>query len=113
MKKISGVKAALAMLLLAGLLATFAGCGGGSALVGKWDALEDGKPSGEIMEFLKDGTFTADGMEGEWKAEKGRITFTFPSFFGYTLEYDYKISGSTLTLTDDDGEVEIYQKVKK
>ena len=41
-----------------------------------------------------------DGMPVEWEAKKGKLTF---SFFGMSqVIISYKISGSTLTLTDDD-----------
>jgi len=111
MKKISGVKATLAMLLLAGIIAAIAGCAKGSALAGKWEEMRNGEPSGDIMELLSDGTADFDGIEGEWKTEKDQIMF---SAWGITVTYTYKISGSTLTLIDDDdGKEEIYKKVKK
>ena len=114
MKKISGGKgtplAFLAALLLLGMVVTLAGCGGGSALVGKWQVVKDGEASDETMEFFKDGTvIIEDSVKGEWKAEKGRLTITV---WGMTQTADYKISGSTLTIIDD-GDEEIYKKVKK
>jgi len=109
MKKISRVKTALAMLLLAGMIAAIAGCGG-SALAGKWAEIKDGEPSGNIMEFFADGTADYAGIKGEWKAEKDQLMC---SIWGITVAYTYKISGSTLTLIDDDGSEEIFKKVKK
>ncbi len=109
MRKTSGIKAALAILLLAGIIAAIAGCGG-PALAGKWAEMKDGEPSGNIMEFLPDGTADYAGFKGEWKFEKDQLMC---SLWGMTVTYAYKISGSTLTLTDDDGAEEIYKRVKK
>ena len=92
------VSAIIAMLLLAGITAAITGCGGKSALIGRWE--EEGMPNGEALEFFKDGTANLDGMPVEWEAKKGKLIF---SFFGMTQTVNYKISGSTLTLIDDDG----------
>ena len=92
------------------------GCGEGSALVGKWEEVEGRKVYGETelyketIEFFKDRTVIIGSTKYEWKIDKGRIIL---SSFGSTRIYNYKISGSTLTLTDDRGNEEIYQKVKK
>ena len=114
MKKTSGGKgialAFLATLLLLGMVAVLAACGGSAALVGKWQEVENGEVSGDIMELLKDGTFDYGGIKGEWKAEKGKLTLTF---WGESETVDYKVSGSTLTITDDDGEETQYKKVKQ
>ena len=103
----------LAMLLLF----TLAGCGGGSsALVGKWK-IEDGQPRRnhdiklEDMELLKDGTGIIDQLKIIWKAEKGRFFVTVTIFGTEVSEaFDYKISRSKLTLTDNDGESITYKK---
>jgi len=110
MKKVSGVKTALAMLLLAGMIAAIAGCGGGSVLAGRWEEIRNGEPSGDIMEFLSDGTADYGGIKGEWKTEKDRLNC---SIWGITVTYTYKISGSTLTLIDDEDDETVYKKVKK
>ena len=119
MKKIAGGKgislAFLAALLLLGMVATLAGCGGGSALVGKWELVE-GENSWETMEFFKDGTIKFEEMDGEWKIDKGRLTLSSPGnyyFEDFNVTGKYKISGSTLTIIDDDGGKEIYKKVKE
>jgi hypothetical protein len=89
------------------------GCGGGtSALVGKW-VPEEGQsiPAAFIetsAEFSKDGTGIIDNWSLKWTAENGRLTLKFDN--GYGFAYDYEISGSTLTITNDDGESVKYKK---
>ena len=85
------------------------GCGGSSALVGRW-AIEPGQPTRGIiedMELLKDGTGIIDKMGVTWKTESGRIYFT--ASLGASA-CDYKISGTTLTLTYDNGQSITYKK---
>jgi hypothetical protein len=105
-----------AILLLLGTLVTIIGCNGDStALVGKWEAIENGKPTGEITEFFSDGkaiTNSPDLRQGtkfEWKTEKNRLII---SAFGQTFAADYKIFGSTLIMKNDDGEVTRAKKIK-
>ena len=98
----------IGILLIFGLV----GCGGASSLVGKW-VPEAGQriPSSFIerrMELTKDGTGIGDGLSFTWKAENGRLTFNLSIGQGYA--YNYKISGSTLTLTDDNGTSIKYKK---
>jgi len=78
-----------------------------SALVGRW-YLDKG-PSGypKDVDLLKDGTGIAEDAGFTWKIENGRFYIIHP-FFG--LSAIYNISGSTLTLTKDNGEVLIYLK---
>ena len=90
------------------------GCTGSgkSALVGKW-VPEEGQriPSSFVekrLELTKDGTGIGDGMSLKWKVENSRITFDLGAWGGYA--YDYKLSGSTLTLTDDDGRSVVYKR---
>jgi hypothetical protein len=74
-----------------------AGCSGSSALVGKW-VQEDG---GFTLELLKDGIGITDNQRVTWVAQKGRLIITLADsayVFGYT------VSGSILTLTNDNGE---------
>ena len=88
-------------LLAFGLL--FVSCGGDSSkLAGVWEAESDGS----TLELVKDGTGSWDGFSITWKTENNRLVVT-----GGSLEfsYDYKLSGSTLTLTDDD-DTETYKK---
>jgi hypothetical protein len=93
-------------LLLLGIIATITGCGK-SALIGRWE--EEGKPDGETLEFFKDGTVDLDGLTVEWKVKKGQLML---SFLGMTQAINYEISGSTLTLSDDDGIETKYRKLK-
>jgi hypothetical protein len=94
--------------VLAGLcVALLVGCFGGdgkSALVGRW-YLADGpsKNNPEKMELLKDGSGIIDGMGMTWKTEKGRFYLTYQT--GQALAYNYKMSGSILTLTTDKDEI--------
>jgi len=93
------------------LLTTFIGCGTQhpSAFVGRWSE-EEGTKS---MELLKDGTGIADDTkEITWKMEGSRFYLTIPSM-GFVMAYNYKISGSTLTLTDDSGNTKMFKKQKK
>ena len=89
---------------------SFVACSGGtSELIGKW-ALEPGQPTRgniEKMELLKDGTGIVDGEGISWKVENGSFYITHPMM---AASWGYKISGSTLTLTDDDGEILTYKK---
>jgi hypothetical protein len=99
----------LVMALVFGFV--LAACGGGtSALVGRWASDED---STEVVEFLKDGTGIVQGSEVAWKAENGRLFLSITALGQtQTVGCGYKISGATLTLTDDDGEVSTYTKKK-
>ena len=97
MGKGKAVYAIISMLLLLGIIAAITGCER-SALIGRWE--EEGKPDGETLEFFKDGNADLDGMPVEWEVKKGKLIF---SFFGMVQSVNYKISGSTMTLSDDDG----------
>ncbi len=71
-------------------------------LAGRWVLEEGGRaPSGfpGNMELLKDGSCIVDGRSRTWKTEGGRFYFMGDK----ALAFDYKMSGSTLTLTNDDG----------
>jgi|TergutMp193P3_1026864.scaffolds.fasta_scaffold209412_1 hypothetical protein len=108
MGKGKAVSAIVAMLLLLGIIAAITGCGGRSALIGRWE--EEGKPDGETLEFFKDGTVDFDGLTVKWKVKKGRLML---SFLDMTQIINYEISGSTLTLSDDDGLETKFIKLKK
>jgi len=94
-------------------LSLLSGCGSGSsALVGKW-SIEPGQPTRgviEDMELLKDGTGIMDDMGVTWKTESGRFYYTASLGAGAC---NYKISGATLTLTNDRGQSTTYKKRKK
>jgi hypothetical protein len=72
------------------------------------------------VEFFKDGTANLSGPlagnAASWKVENGRLHITLligPTFLvGPTFSHEYKTSGSTLTLTYDDGQVEVFTKQK-
>jgi hypothetical protein len=89
---------------------SMASCGDGSSALtgGKW-LLVEGRKSGnpESIELLKDGTGIVDKTGITWKTEKGRFYITNPF---YAMSYKYKVSGSALTLTCDDGTVLKYKK---
>ena len=98
-------KAAVILTFVMILLFTLVGCGGGSsAIVGRW-ILEEGQSTfgvSDEMELLKDGTGTFirsyDERKVFWKTDNNRVYFTTALS---EFAYDYKISGSTLTLKDD------------
>lgn len=93
------------------LLPSFVGCGksSSSALVGRW-AIEGGQSTTNVpedLELLKDGTGIVDKMGVTWKTEKGRLYYT--ASVG-AWAHDYKIAGTTLTLTMDNGRKVTYAK---
>jgi ABC-type glycerol-3-phosphate transport system substrate-binding protein len=104
------MKRNLALALFLILILSLAACGGGSlALIGRW-SLEPGQPtSGNIeeMELLTDKTGIVDGVGINWKAENGRFYVTHS--LG-VFAWGYKISGGTLTLTNDSGENLTYKR---
>jgi hypothetical protein len=79
-----------------------------SALVGKWE-LESGYFPFDTAELFKDGTgIVADGGF-TWKVVNKRFVITHPWF---ALACDYKISGSKLIITTDDGAIGTFVKIK-
>jgi hypothetical protein len=84
-------------------------CGGGkSAFAGKWYLVEKGSGSmPRDVELLKDGTGFAMDQELTWKTESKRFYITHPSG---AMAFDYKLSGSRLDLSDDDGGTTVYMK---
>jgi hypothetical protein len=105
MKRKGILFAIFAMLLMFGTVVIIAGCDKGSALVGKWI----GKGGSDPLEFFSDGTADLDRINGEWKIEKGKIIISEGG-----RSYTAKISGSTLTLFNEDGDEEgVWQRVKK
>jgi len=72
------------------------------ALAGRWVLEEGGRAPGGFpgnMELLKDGSCIVDGRSRTWKTESGRFYFMGDK----AVAYNYKMTGSTLTLTNDDG----------
>ena len=97
------------ILLMLAMVVSIAGCSGSnSSLVGRW-YLDEGPTYGnpEDMELLKDGTGIVDGAGISWKTENGRFYLTHPL---QAASWSYKVSGKTLTLTDDDDTELIYKK---
>jgi len=77
------------------------------SLAGRWVLEEGGRaPSGfpGSMELLKDGSCIVDGRSRTWKTESGRFYFMGEK----ALAFNYKLSGSTLTLTNDAGKAVSY-----
>ena len=109
----------LVLLVGAGVAFCTAGCeddedeGGGNSLVGTWratsyngQALDAG--TSVVVTFRSDGTATttytiagqSDSSQGTWSAEDGVLTVTAD---GETDSANYSISGSTLTISDEEG----------
>ena len=113
MKNTSKFLGITALAVMVGIAFTVVACGGGSsALVGKWVPEEGQRVSSDFiektLELQKDGTGVGDGYSLKWAAEKGRLTFKLD--VGMGIAYDYKLSGSTLTLTSDEGASVRYKK---
>jgi hypothetical protein len=82
--------------------------GKASALTGRWvheSGVTYDKP--ENMELLKDGTGICDGISITWKVDGNRLII---KSYLIGLACDYKISGSKLTLTYDDGGSAIFAR---
>ena len=75
-----------------------------SKLAGIWVS-ED-----ETMELSKDGTFRGEGISGTWSAGNNHLNLTALGGL-ISISADYKLSGSTLTVTSD-GETTVYKKKK-
>jgi uncharacterized protein (TIGR02145 family) len=105
-------KITLAVGFLLAITLTFTACEAAvpSALADRW-SLVDGqfKDNPIEMELLKDGTGIVDQAGVTWKTEKDRFYLTNPT---KATSYSYKVQGSALTLTKDDGAVLKY-KTKK
>jgi uncharacterized protein (TIGR02145 family) len=110
----NGVKLSIfTAIFIAMALTFFSSCeaaGGKSALAGRWDLVEGpAKGNPEDMELLNDGTGIIDEAGITYKTESGRFYIAHPS---KARAYDYKLSGSTLTLTEG-GTVLKYMKREK
>jgi len=79
-----------------------------SAIIGRWSLTEGPRRNNpEEMELLKDGAGICDGLGITWKIENGRFYLIHPSAAFSSI---YNVSGSSLTLTKEDGEVLKYKK---
>jgi type II secretory pathway pseudopilin PulG len=93
------------------------GCGSqSSSLVGKWE-VDTESVFVYRKEFFRDGTGvafsdnTGRGTDFSWKTEDDRVVLTFHhGMYDATAILDYKISGTTLTLTYDGGYSVVYKK---
>jgi len=111
-QKQSTITGLLAFILVVLALSAIVGCGKNvsSALVGMW-SIEEGQETHGIpvdLELLKDGTGIVDTQGITWKTEGGRFYLISPS---QATAWDYKISNSTLTLENNDGQSTVYKKV--
>ena len=106
--KFAGVVVLLFAFCLAGCASTSAGSSAGTTtLAGVWIPEEGQDISDnfieERLELSKDGTGTFEGFTGlTWTAENSRLKLTFTEM-ELELEYNYKLSGSILILTRDNG----------
>jgi len=134
------IKTKLTLLLLA-MTMPIAGwdwsAGGASSLAGRWEwVLPEGSPGPkgflDRFELLKDGNGLGGGKASlKWSAENGRLMFRFDAgdgvayiygengrpithfFAGQGVAYTYQVSGSTLILTNDDGQSVKYMQPEK
>jgi len=107
MKMVTGTRWTVTILLLLGIVVTMAGCGGSSALVGEW---RETSGNGGIT-FYADGSGLFMGYQCKWKTEKNQIILSGLSDY---KTVDYRISGSTLTITPPPPAYQrIFTKVKK
>jgi uncharacterized protein (TIGR02145 family) len=112
----NGVKLSIfTAIFIAMALTFFSSCeaaGGKSALAGRWELVGGpAKDNPEDMELLNDGTGIIDKNGITYKTESGRFYVTRQS--GGAESYSYKVSGSELTLTKDNGTVLKYIDFKK
>ena len=96
------------LVMLVGILAFSLLCVscGSSSLTGTWEDESDNS----ILELSKDGTGSWDGPSITWKIENKHLVITG---MGLSFSYDYKLSGSTLTLTGVSGDDETYVLKRK
>jgi hypothetical protein len=105
MNKKLGFLAMLVMVLVFGMIVV--GCSGEeSQLLGKWDLVEGPKRGNpENMDIKRGGKGLSDDETMTWKIENGRFYLT-PKEDSYNVpSWKYEVSGSTLTLTADNGTV--------
>ncbi len=87
-----------------GIVLAFSACGGDDAsLVGSW--ANEGE--GETLEITADGKVVMDGMDGTYKLEGEKLTFTI---LEQDVVFDYTLDGDSLTLSYD-GESMTYDRV--
>jgi len=80
-----------------------------SVFVGRWGLIEEGNTDMPFyIELLKDGTGFAFNHSITWKTENNRLFITHPYI---AFAFDYKISNSRVTLTDNSGNASVYMKI--
>ena len=89
------------------------GCSKNSALVGKW---QGDKPD-NVMEFDSDGKFNMAGdkdMKGTFSFNGDTLTLKLDGDMAKLgdISAPAKVDGDTLKITDQDGKVETYKKMK-
>ena len=94
--------AMLAVLLSFGMV--LVGCSSERQLLGRWQG-SDG-----TVEFFSDGRGSFDGDTFGWTVSRGRVRLDFGSWQYETVRF--RVSGSTLTLTFDDGETYSFRRVR-
>jgi len=82
-----------------------------SSLVGRWIGVS-GKGRYVVMDLLSDGTGIINESAIIWKTENGRFHVT-DSWRAIAISRSYKLQGSLLTLTEDEGEIEEWTKCQK
>lgn len=94
-----------------------------TSIVGEWklESVKNGKMEGEYrtIVFLEDGTGISNLGEDEtiksnlgnfkWKVDKNILTWIISNF---EITEEYKVTGSTLTLTSESGVILIYKRIK-
>ncbi len=114
-RRIIIISLSLLTVILIVLLATSANS---KKFVGTWEEIDeygDIAYNGETIVFANDGTGSArsGGMSGSltWSVEKNKVFITV-SICGVTdtQEFEYKFSGDTMTLIDENGEKTVYRK---
>ena len=110
-KYITIISVCLVIVMFASLLSA---CGNGKKFVGTWKEVD----SDSTLVLANDGTgslTTEDGISGSvnWSLEDDKI-FMNISICGMSMtkEFTYEFSGDTMTLTDAEGEITVYEKVK-
>ena len=113
MKKITRV---LIVLLILSMFLT-ACSGGKKELIGRWELYRGDYTyffyAADEVEFFADGTVIEfDYREvGEWKIiSKGRLQVICED--GTIRLFDYSVDGNRLTLTDEDGDRDVYNKIR-
>ena len=108
------ISISILLVILSAILAS--ACGSDDPLVGKWEfSSGDGTyffwRSDEI-EFKADNTIInhEDDESGTWsKAGSDRLTVRSD---GTVYEFTYQVSGDRLTITDEDGDRGVFQKIR-